>query len=295
MKRPLSRPAAAALAVVLTIAQAQSTTGLSATNFVDVGDSVSEMLDTSGLAFSTMLMDSASLQTPVRDASFEAPGSAQAPRPQAFKKMCPGGGNVEVDVLDADASGDLSVRDRFKLIFGSCAIEGDVVSGRSEFIVAAHRFEGTNEITELDFRFNALGSRETRWTGAAHAMLRSDLQRGTESYVVTYRDLTVTRGSRIMRWNFSVDMVRPPIGDQVASVKGAMTVDGMRLELRQDEPFVIMANGHPSSGLVTANDRHGARLQIEALRRRYAYRFFGAANAGDAPDTASQSKPYGGR
>jgi hypothetical protein len=134
-----------------------------------------------------------------------------------------------------------------------------------------------------------------RWTGMASAALRSDLQRGTESYVVTYRDLAVARGAHAMRWNFSVDMVRPPIGDQLARVEGAMTVDGLPLQLRQDEPFVIGVDGHPRAGQVTATDRQGARLQIEALRRRYAFRFFRSNNDGESADATSESKPYGGR
>ena len=294
MKRFYSGGAAAALVIVFTVAGARDSATLSETNFVDVGDSVSEMLDTSGLAFSTMLMDTAALQSPMRNASFDMPGATRSPSSEAFKKKCPGGGTLEVDVIDADGSGDVSAHDRFKLIFGACMIGGDVVSGRSEFVVAAHRFEGANEITELDFRFNSLGSRDTRWTGAAHAVLRSDLQRGTESYLVTYRDLAVTRGPHSMHWNFSIDMVRPPVGNQVASVKGDMTVDGMRLELRQDEPFIIAMNGNPNSGQVTASDKRGARLQIEAHERRYAYRFFAAGNAGERADSASQSKAYGG-
>ena len=174
-------------------------------------------------------------------------------------------------------------------------LEGSPISGRSEFVVAGHRFEGGSEVTELDFRFDALGSADMRWSGAARAALRSDLQRGTDSYVVTYRDLADTRGQHAMRWNFSVDMVRPPVGDQVARVDGTMTVDGLLLRMRQDDPFVIGGDGHPRSGQVTASDTHGARLEIEALRRRFAYRLFRPANTGVAPDAKSQSKPYGSR
>jgi hypothetical protein len=293
MKRLALPPLLAALAL-MPLAHAEAANGLSAANFVEVGDSVSEMLDTSALAFSTMLMDSAAMPPSMRTMNLGTVGAPPAPRLRAFKQPCPGGGRVDIVVLDNDASGDLSTRDRFKLDFGACAITGNVVSGHSEFVVVAHRFEGMSEITELEFRFKALGSAAMRWSGAAHAVLRSDLQRGTESYVVRYRDMTVTRGSHAMRWNFSVDMVRPPIGDQVASVEGGMTVDGLPLQLHQDEPFAIAADGQPRSGQVTAGDRHGARLQIEAMRRRYAYRLFGAKNAGELPDSVSQSKPYGG-
>lgn len=292
----LSRPLGAALALGLCVAHAQAATGLTASNFVDVADSVSEMLDTSGLSFSTMLMGSADLPPTARAASFGGRGnSGTMSRPQTFERPCPGGGTARIDVLDSDAGGDLSIGDSFKINFASCVLDGSVVSGRSEFVVAAHRFEASSEVTELEFRFDALGSPELRWTGAARAVLRSDLRRGTESYVVTYRDLAVTRGSHAMRWNFSVDMVRPPIGNQVAKVDGTMTVDAMLLQLRQDDPFVIGGDGHPRSGQVSASDRHGARLEIEARRRTYAYRLFRPGNAGVSPDAASQSKPYGTR
>jgi hypothetical protein len=285
-----------ALALGLCLAHAHAATGLTTTNFVDVADAVSEMLDTSGLAFSTMMMGSVALPPPAHAASFGGRGAAGTlAKPQTFKRTCPGGGSARIDVVDTDAGGELSIGDSFKLHFESCVLEGSAISGRSEFVVAGHRFEGGSEVTELDFRFEALGSSEMRWTGTARAALRSDLLRGTESYVVTYHDLAVTRGAHAMRWNFSVDMVRPPIGNQVAKVAGTMTVDGMTLRLRQDEPFVIGGDGHPRSGQVSARDRYGVRIEIEALRRWYAYRLFRAANAGVIPDAASQSKPYGAR
>lgn len=296
MNHPALRLVGAALVLGVCLAHAQAATGLTTTNFVDVADSVSEMLDTSGLAFSTMLMGSAALPPSARAASFGGRGAAGTlGKPQTFKRTCPGGGTARIDVVDADAGGELSIGDGFKIHFESCVLEGSAISGRSEFVVAGHRFEGGSEVTELDFRFDGLGSSEMRWTGAARAALRSDLRRGTESYVVTYQDLAVTRGPRAMRWSFSVDMVRPPIGNQVAKVAGTMTVDGMVLRLRQDEPFVIGGDGHPRSGLVSASDRYGARLEIEALRRWYAYRLFRTANVGVIPDAASQSKPYGAR
>ena len=286
----------AALALGLGLAHADAKTGLTEANFVDVGDSVSEMLDTSGLAFSTMLMGAGELPPSARAASFSARGAAGAQsRPQTFKRTCPGGGTASIDVLDADAGGELSIGDSFRITFDSCVLEASAISGRSEFVVAGHRFEGGSEVTELDFRFDALGSTEMRWSGAARAALRSDLRRGTESYIVTYRDLAVTRGTHMMRWNFSVDMVRPPIGNQVAKVDGTMTVDGLLLRMRQDDPFVIGGDGHPRSGQVTASDAHGARLEIEALRRRFAYRLFRPANASVIPDATSQSKPYASR
>ena len=288
------RLVAAALVLGLgALACAQAATGLTASNFVDVGDSMSEMLDTSGLAFSTMLMGSLAVQPSARAASFGGRGAAGAiGRPETFKRDCPGGGTARIDVLDTDAGGDLSIGDSFKINFDACVLEGSAISGRSEFVVAGHRFEGGSEVTELDFRFHGLGSSQMRWTGAARAALRSDLRRGTESYVVTYRDLVVTRDAHTMRWNFSIDMVRPPIGDQVAKIDGAMTVDGIALRLRQDEPFVIAVDGHPRSGQVSATDAHAARLEIEAGRRWYAYRLFRATNTSVTPDAASQSKPY---
>lgn len=296
MGYPVLGAVSAALAIGLgAVAGAHAATGLNANNFVDVGDSVSEMLDTSGLAVSTMLMGSTAVRPSARAAGFGGRGAAGVTgRPETFKRDCPGGGTARIDVLDTDGSGELSIGDRFKTNFESCLLEGSTISGRSEFIVAGHRFELGSEVTELDFRFDGLGSSQMRWTGAAHAVLRNDFRRGTESYVVTYRDLAVTRGSHILRWNFSVDMARPPIGNQIAKVNGTMTVDGIELRLRQNEPFVIAVDGHPSSGQVTATDAHGARLEIEARRRWYAYRLFRAANTSVTPDVASQGRPYRG-
>lgn len=194
---------------------------------------------------------------------------------------------------DADGSGELSTGDRFVTIFESCVIEGSVVTGRSEFVVVAHRFEDVVEFTDLDFVFKDLGTAELRWTGPAHVELRIDVRRGTERYLVTYRGLAVTHGQRSMRWNFNLDKVRSPIGNQVASVSGEMTIGDLRLHLRQDDLYAIPGDGFPRSGQLTASDGRGAQLQVEAERRPYAYRLFLAGNHSEVPDSTSQSKPYG--
>ena len=296
MKRTATRVCGAALAAALALghADAKEAPALTSANFVDVGDNLTDMLNTSGLAFSTMVIGTAATQEArPRRASLRL--SAPPVDATTFESPCPGGGSVKASVRDADASGELSTNDRFVTLFQSCVIEGSVVTGRSEFVVAAHRFEGTVEVTELEFRFKDLGTSELRWTGPARVLLRTDLQRGTEHYVVSYRDLAVMRGSRGMRWNFSLEMVRPPIGNQVASVNGAMAIGDLHLQLRQDEPYAIPSNGFPRSGQLTASDERGARLQVEAGRWRYAYRLFRAGNRGEVPDSASVSKPYGKR
>jgi hypothetical protein len=296
MRRP-ARIAATALAALLaglsTAAGGGDATGLSTTNFVDIGDNVAGVLDTHALAVSTMLMGALGDEaTAVRRAGLHAPPTAAAAA-QTQRTPCLGGGEVRTRLLDADRSGDLSRGDRFDSRFEACSVGGHVVSGRSEFRIAAHRFEGHVEITELAFRFDDLGSPELRWTGPAHAVLRTDLRRGTESYLVTYTDLAVQRRSHRMRWDFSLDVVRPPIGDGLARVDGRISVDGLRLQLHQDDPYRIGASGFPHAGQLTASDARGARLEIEAGRWRYAYRLFGARNRGVMPDASSQSRRHG--
>jgi hypothetical protein len=288
----LRRILSAAAASAACFAQSGEPAVLTEANFVEVGDSVADMLDTSGLAFSTLVIGALEQETVgARRAIFHPPAVPEFTEP--FESPCPDGGSVRGSLRDADGSGDLSTRDRVVTVFASCAIDGRVISGRSEFTVTSHRFERSTEITELDFRFKDLGSAELRWNGAARVQLRSDLLRGTEHYVVTYQDLAVTRGRHSMRWNFSLEMLRPPIGNQVASVNGAMTVDALALRIRQDEPFTIAPDGLPRSGQLTAVDPRGARLQVEATRRRYDYRWFAPANRGERPDATSHSKAYG--
>jgi hypothetical protein len=287
-----------ALAVVLAAligpAPAVAAPGLDSTNFVDVGDSVTDMLDTNALSFATMMMmGSAAIDAArPRPVGFRPPNTAVAP--QTFSSPCPNGGQLRTTVVDADADGELSAGDRFATQFESCAIAGDVMTGRSEFVVAAHRFEGNNEITELDFRFKDLGSAAMRWNGAARAALRSDLQRGTEGFVATYLDLAVSRGPHRMRWSFSLDVVRPPFGNALATLAGTMRIDGLQVRLRQDEPFALAGDGFPREGQLTLSDDEGASLQVEAGRRRYTYRLYRAGRANpERPEATSQSRPYG--
>jgi hypothetical protein len=286
------------LAGALACALAVPTTGaertLTASNFVDVGDALTDVLVTSGLAFSTLVGGTTSgLPVWARVAAFQPPMS-EIPPPRA-SSPCPGGGQVATRMHDEDRNGAFSVNDRFVTVFESCVIDGRLVTGRSEFVVATHRFDGPAEVTELEFRFRELGTTDLRWTGAARVTLRSDLRRGNEHHVVQYRDLAVIRGARHMRWNFALDVVRPPIGEQVARLDGGLTVDGLRLALNQDEPYVIASSGYPRSGQLTARDRVGTRLQVEAGPRAYRYRFFEARNTGEHPDASSRSRAYGVR
>lgn len=284
---------AANLAVMspLSAVQAKDTANLTVSNFVDVGDSITDVVSTSGLAFSTMVMVSM-VTGGARPRLASLHPSAPSSAAQTFETSCADGGSVKAMTRDADQSGDLSTRDRFVTIFDSCVMDGKVMTGRGEFVVVNHRLEGSTEITELEFRFKDLGTPELRWSGPARVSLRSDLRRGTDHYTVTYRDLAVTRGHHSMKWSFTLDLIRPPIGDQVASLHGAVTIGELHLLLRQEDPFVI-PGAFPRSGQLTATDGLGARLQVEAGRWRYAYRLFRAGNRGVMPDSTSQSRPHG--
>ncbi len=269
-------------------------------NFTDAGDAVTDILDTSGLAFSTL---------PIGTAALGASGGQSKPRaarasfvpprttafPQTFESPCPAGGHVRASVTDSDGSQDLSAGDRFATEYDSCAIEGSTVTGRSEFTVASHRYERGIEIIELEFRFTALGTAQMRWTGTAHMTLRADWRHGTERYLIQYRDLEVERGSRHMRWSFVLDLLRPPVGDQVASVGGALAVGALQLRLRQDEPFVMSLDGVARSGELTAVDRLGARLQVRANPTRYVYRLYLANRRGDHANAQATSRPHDSR
>lgn len=282
---------AAAAALWSATALAQGTPGLSLANFSEVGDGITDMFSSSGLTLSALQVGSAGhREVRLRRASIGA--SIPDGETQTVENPCPGGGSVSISTTDADGSGDLTAGDRFATVFKSCAVDGGIMTGRSGFVVSAHRFEGNAEVAEFDFHCEDLGTADLRWSGLAHLALRSDLKRGTQHYRVTYRDLAVTHGTRRMRWNFILDVVRPPIGSGVAGVEGEASIDGIHLTLRQDEVFVVSGDGLPTSGQVTAYDDHGARLQVEAGRRRYAYRLFLAGNPGTAPDAVTPGRTY---
>ena len=282
--------AALAAALLLGVAQAQASPGLTLANFKEVGDGITDMLNTSGLTLATLELGSAGNRVArPRRASIDLQAQDDA---QTVESPCPGGGSLRVTRIDTDASGDLSAGDRFATDFKSCAVDGGIMTGRSGFVVSAHRFEGSAEVVELDFNCEDLGTADLRWSGLAHLALRSDLKRGTEHYHVTYRDLAVTHGTRRMRWNFSLDVIRPPIGSGVAGIEGEASIDGVHLSLRQDEVFVVSSSGLPGSGQLTASDDHGTRLQVEAGRRRYAYRLFLTDNSSAVPDAVAPGRPY---
>ena len=284
------RCAAVVLAITSAIASAAaSAAGLAPANYVEVGDTIVDMLDTSVLAFSTMLLGQINAPRPVL-ATF----TPERARSQSFSTPCPGGGSVSTRIADRDASGDVSVRDRFVTVFHACRIDNETLSGSSEFVIAADRTLNGVETTELEFRFHHLGSDTMRWNGAARAVLRSDLKSGAEQYAVAYQDLAVTRGARAMRWNFTLETQHPPLGDHTAQINGSLMLDRAIVRMVQNDPFVVAPGGKPRAGLLTATDAKGDRLEVEAGRRVYRYRFYASGKRGDAPDSSSQSKPHGG-
>lgn len=293
MKRPAAAFVAAACCAVAAAAgtAAPPAAGLGTGNFVDVGDTVVDMLDTSGLAFSTLVIGQADA-SPYRHAAYGAP--APLPLTHPFESRCPGGGSITGSMRDGDASDDVSVQDRFVTVFHACRLDGGVVTGSSEFTVASHRFDGTTEITELDFVFKQLGTDTLRWSGPARVTLRSDSRTGSDHYVVLYRDLAVTRKGHPYRWNFTLEVKHPPLGDDTASINGSMSMRGMTLRLDQEEPFV-MAEGAAHDGRLVASDAQGSRLLIEADRGGYAYRLFLHGHRGDVPDAQSHSRPAAAR
>jgi hypothetical protein len=286
--KPALRRLAAAVCTALctaTATAALAAAGLTRGNYVEVADTIVDMLDPSPLVFSTLLLGRSGAPQPV---------SLATGRTQAFSTPCPGGGSVAASVADRDASGDVSVQDRFVTVFNACRVDAEVISGSSDFVITASRSLNGVETTELAFRFHHLGSRAMRWDGSARVVLKSDLKTGAEHYVVTYQDLAVTRGTQATRWNFTLETHRPPLGDHTALVTGSMTLNHAVLQMVQDDPFVIAPGGRPRAGLLTATDAAGDRVEIEAGSRRYDYRFFARGNRGGAPDSRSQSRPHGG-
>lgn len=279
-----------ALALATGSACADTATGLGPSNFVDVGDGLADLIDSSGLSFSTLLVGAAALPA-ARPPGLTAALTARRPG----KQRCPDGGSVQARLHDLDRSGGLSVGDEVDTIFKACVVEGRAVSGRSRYRFAGHRLEGTAEITELEIRVDQMGWTELRWTGQARLAIHSEGERGSGRYAVDYRDLDVRHGPHRMRWNFRLEVERDAFGSQTVRFEGSTLVDAVPLRLRQAEPFAIQRGGYPGAGRLVATDDQGGRLEVEAGRRRYAFGWFGAGNDGATPDVESQSRAYARR
>lgn len=260
-----------ALVAALTWATPSSAAGLSHANFAEYGAVIAGLLEQSTLTV-------ASMSAGTLDKSAPSPRRALfvgKPGPQRTQLDCPGGGRVSSAYVDRDASGSLSAGDRFITIYEHCWAHGPELDGRYEFTIESHRHGGHDEITEVRFQFTKLGHAGMRWTGRADATLRTDLLRGTEHYVIRYRDLAVATGAHAMRWRFTLDFARPPFGAQVASLDGDLVIDGTTLALSQPDPFVFTrlkgVGTGADSGWVLARDAAGAMLDVVAQRGRYTY------------------------
>jgi YD repeat-containing protein len=215
-----------------------------------------------------------------------------APPSDSFEAPCPAGGSVLARIAGMQANELLSSDDRFVTVFRACRFErdGEVFSGSGEFMVRDHRFDGAIEVTELRFRFLGLGTDTLRWSGLANVALRIHGRSGAVQYAIEYLDLAVQSGIVACRWNFRLEVRRPPIGDRTASVDGAVTIGRLTLALAQDEPFVLARDATPRAGRLTATDPQAGRLQVEAATRSYRYRYFAQGNRGETPDATSQGR-----
>lgn len=277
-----------AFALATGSACADTAAGLGPANFVDIGDGLADLIDGSGLSFSTLLVGAAALPA-ARSPGLKTVLSGK----NAGNRRCPDGGSVQARLHDIDRSGGLSVGDEVDTVFKACVVEGRALSGRGHYRFAGHRVEGGVEITELEIRLDQLGWSDIRWTGDARLAIRSE--RGIGQYAVDYRDLDVRHGSHRMRWNFRLEVERDGFGSQTVRFEGAAVVDAVPLRLRQAEPFAIQRGGYPGAGRLVATDDQGGRLEVEAGRRRYAFGWFAAGNQGATPDVESQSRAYARR
>jgi hypothetical protein len=259
---------------------------LTADNFGDIADAVLETLDTGALTLSTSMVGQ--IDIPPRHPWLAKIFSPIA-HARSFHLDCPRGGSVKGKLADRDNSQDLSERDRFVTTFNQCRFEtGDAVDGRSEVVVKEHRLEGSLDITELDCRFNELGTQALRWSGPASVVLNTDMKTGSERRVVTYRDLTARRGNQAYRWTLNADMRYNPFGAYTAQVNGTLTAPKLGpLRLIQELEFVVEADGSPRSGRLVVIAPQGERIRLEATSSGYAISFFGKDNPGETPDAQS--------
>jgi hypothetical protein len=258
-------------------------------NFVGTGDALVGLLDTRGLALATMML-ALTDTVPARRVAFGP--SAEEPPGEPFDVSCPAGGSVSAMIGGTETDELLSSGDRFVTVFRACRFEpgGEVFSGSGALVVRDYRFDGTIELTGLRFSFLGLGTDALRWSGLADVTLRTHVRSGAVRYVVDYLDLAVSSGTVACRWNFRLDVQRPPVGDRTASVNGAVTIGRLTLTLAQDEPFVLARDATPRAGALTATDARGGRVRVEAAERRYRYRYFAQGNRGDAPDATSTDR-----
>jgi hypothetical protein len=293
MKQALLPLATALCAAATAPTAGAAAAGLTLANYVDAADTLVDVVQTRSFTFSALMLGRLDDAAQPRLASLTA--LPDAPRSETTHMPCPGGGSVTGRITDRDASGSMSVQDRFVTVFNACHIGDEVMSGSSEFTITAHHFNGKVETTELQFRFKSLGSEAMRWTGQATALVQIDDKTGAERYTVNYRDLAVTRGTHAYRWTFTVEERRPPLGEHTVRINGTMTFEQAPLQLVQEEPFVLNVHGVARSGSLTATDPQGDRVQVDATPRRYRYRYFDHGNVGSAPDAMSQSASRIGR
>ena len=106
MRRPTLLLTAAFCAATAMAAPPKS--GITPANYVEIGDTVVDMLDTTGLAFSTGVLGRADRARP-RFTAFTA-FTAPTPRTETFEAPCPGGGHHTASVNGSMTLGRMPLR-----------------------------------------------------------------------------------------------------------------------------------------------------------------------------------------
>jgi hypothetical protein len=263
---------------------------LTKSNFKEVGDAITDLLDMRMLAMAHLVISQRNPVPAPHRASF---GRREQPAQDiAFETDCAAGGSVTGTIIDSDADGTVSPGDRFATSFHGCRFDadGEAYTGRSGFTVSRHVTDETDELTEFHYRFDDFGTESLRWAGAAHVAFQSNRRTGGDHVVVDYIDLTVQRRARAWLWNVRFDIWRSPVGDRTTSMSGALSLGRLSLKLAQIEPFFSPRGATPQAGLLTANDTEGNLLHVDASESRDRYRYFRHGDEGTTPSAVHYRK-----
>ena len=240
-------------------------------NAREVGDEIVSLLDTGLLATASLVITQATGGPALHRINFE--DRKDEGRRSPFEAACPAGGQVTGWLVDHDGNSALSVDDRFLTEFHDCRVDrsGEAFTGKAQITVVRHATAGDEDVTELRYGFEGLGTPSLRWTGAARVVHQVHRPSGGDHVVVDYLDLAVKRPALQCRWRFSLEIWRSPLGSRAISLDGTLVLGPLALRLAQVEPFVSGAGTAPSAGRLNATDDAGNVLSIEATGPHYRY------------------------
>ncbi|MED5621016.1 hypothetical protein [Ideonella sp. BN130291] len=202
-----------------------------------------------------------------RAVALRAGGQARVTAVTSDTVACDSSGSVTITFNDADNNGQLSVGDSISLMLSNCAFTADepAANGGLSMTLQGLQIDGQGIPSALQASgsFNALSVGADSMSGQFQ-MSYAPASGGMTSVSMSFTDMTASTSGQTVVYNTTFSGQFASDGSGSFSITGRLGLGGETYLLDQPQPFVLAADGHPTSGSLRMRDAAGDALVVRA-------------------------------